>query len=46
MNQETAAIRYAPARDQLGHTAPLDQRARFPLLGLLLEFRSNSPASA
>ena len=43
MNQEAAAIRYTRARDQLGHSAPLDQRARFPLLGLPLEFRSNSP---
>jgi len=43
MNQEAAVIRYAPASDQLGHSAPLDQRAQFPLLGLPLEFRSNSP---
>jgi len=35
---------YTPATDLLGHTAPLDQRACFPLLGLPLEFRSNSPA--
>jgi hypothetical protein len=44
MNRETTAIRYTPATDILGHTAPLDQRAQFPLLGLPLEFRSNSPA--
>jgi len=44
MNAEAAPIRYTPARDLLGHTAPLDQRAQFPLLGLPLEFRSNSPA--
>jgi hypothetical protein len=43
MKQEAAAIRYTPASDLLGHTAPLDQRAQFPLLGLPLEFRSNSP---
>src|SRR4029079_2845816 len=44
MNREAAAISYTPATDLLGHTAPLDQRARFPLLGLPLEIRSNSPA--
>lgn len=44
MNREAAAIPYTPATDILGHTAPLDQCARFPLLGLPLEFRSNSPA--
>jgi len=44
MNRHSAAIPYTPATDILGHTAPLDQRARFPLLGLPLEFRSNSPA--
>jgi len=44
MNREAAAIRYAPAGDMLGYSAPLDQRAQFPLLGLPLEFRSNSPA--
>src|SRR3954471_11360527 len=43
MRPEAAAIRYTPARDLLAHTAPLDQRAQFPLLGLPLEFRSNSP---
>jgi hypothetical protein len=43
MNQEAAAIGYTPASDQLGHSAPLDQRAQFPLLGVPLEFRSNSP---
>jgi hypothetical protein len=42
MNWEAAAIRYTPATDLLGHTAPLDQRAHFPLLGLPLEVRSNS----
>ncbi len=44
MNQEVAPIFYTPATDMLGHTARLDQRARFPLLGIQLEFRSNSPA--
>ncbi|MEO7912245.1 MAG: hypothetical protein ABIV47_21585 [Roseiflexaceae bacterium] len=44
MNREADPIVYTPARDLLGHTAPLDQRARFPLLGLPLEFRSNSAA--
>jgi hypothetical protein len=44
MNQEAYAVPYVPASDLLGHTAPLDQRAQFPLLGLPLEFRSNSPA--
>jgi len=44
MSQAAAPILYTPATDLLGHTAPLDQRARFPLLGILLEFRSNSPA--
>ena len=44
MKQEAAAIRYTPATDPLGHTARLDQRAQFPVLGLPLEFRSNSPA--
>jgi hypothetical protein len=37
-------IAFTPAGDPLGHTAPLDQRARFPLLGLPLEIQSNSPA--
>lgn len=37
-------IAFTPALDPLGHTAPLDQRARFPLLGLPLEVHSNSPA--
>src|SRR5436305_6486133 len=44
MNQDAAPTLYTPATDLLGHTAPLDQSARFPLLGLPLEFRSNSPA--
>jgi len=44
MNQEASSIVYTPAIDLLGYTAPLDQRACFPLLGLPLEFRSNSPA--
>jgi len=44
MNQEASPILYTAATDLLGHTAPLDQRARYPLLGLPLEFRSNSPA--
>jgi len=42
MNREASSILYTRASDLLGHTAPLDQRARFPLLGLPLEFRSNS----
>src|SRR2546430_6584210 len=33
-----------PPTDMLAHTAPLDRGAKFPLLGLPLEFRSNSPA--
>jgi hypothetical protein len=37
-------IAFTPASDPLGHTAPLDQCARFPLLGLPLEIQSNSPA--
>jgi hypothetical protein len=37
-------IPFTPATDPLGHSAPLDQRARFPLLGLPLEVRSNSAA--
>jgi hypothetical protein len=40
----TSAIPFTRAADPLGHTAPLDQRAWFPLLGLPLEIRSNSPA--
>ena len=40
----TAEIHFHPATDPLGHTAPLDQVAQFPLLGLPLEIRSNSPA--
>jgi hypothetical protein len=35
---------YTPAADPLGHTAPLDFRAAFPVLGKPLEVRSNSPA--
>jgi hypothetical protein len=37
-------LTYTPARDPLGHTAVLDQRAAFPLLGVPLELRSNSAA--
>jgi hypothetical protein len=37
-------IPFTPAADTLGHSAPLDQRATFPLLGVPLEIRSNSPA--
>ena len=37
MSQAAAPILYTPATDLLGHTAPLDQRARFPLLGVLLD---------
>jgi hypothetical protein len=44
MSQAAASVLYTPATDLLGHTAPLEHRARFPLLGLPLEFRSNSPA--
>jgi hypothetical protein len=44
VNQEQTNILFTPATDPLGYTAPLDQRARFPLLGLPLEIRSNSPA--
>jgi hypothetical protein len=39
-----SSIDFTPATDPLGHTAPLDQRAYFPLLGLPLEVRSNSAA--
>lgn len=35
---------YTPAADLLGHTARLDQQLHFPLLGVPLEIRSNSPA--
>jgi len=35
---------YTPALESLGHTAVLDQRATFPLLGVPLEIRSNSVA--
>jgi len=42
--ESTAGISFSPATDPLGHTAPLDQRASFPLLGLPLEIRSNSAA--
>lgn len=34
---------FAPAGDALGHTADLAHRAAFPLLGIPLEIRSNSP---
>jgi hypothetical protein len=44
VNQEQTNILFTPATDPLGYTAPLDQHARFPLLGLPLEIRSNSPA--
>jgi hypothetical protein len=37
-------IAFTPAIDPLGRTAPLDYRATFPLLGVPLELRSNSPA--
>ena len=37
-------IPFTPATDPLGHTAPLDHCASFPLLGVPLEVRSNSPA--
>jgi hypothetical protein len=43
MSLDASAIAYTPAGDLLGHTAPLDLRVQFPLLGLPLEFRSNSP---
>jgi hypothetical protein len=36
------SIHFTPAADPLGHTAPLDHRASFPLLGKPLEVRSNS----
>jgi hypothetical protein len=39
-----AAVPYIPATDPLGRTAPLEYRATFPLLGVPLEVRSNSPA--
>lgn len=37
-------IAFHPAAELLGHTAPLSELARFALLGLPLEIRSNSPA--
>lgn len=37
-------VPYSPAQDSLGYTGPLPHRARFPLLGLPLVVRSNSPA--
>jgi hypothetical protein len=37
-------VPFMPATDPLGYTAPLDQRATYPLLGVPLEVRSNSPA--
>ncbi|HEX9371248.1 MAG TPA: hypothetical protein VF897_09585, partial [Roseiflexaceae bacterium] len=37
-------IDFTPASDPLGHSAPINQRACFPLLGLPLEIRSNSAA--
>lgn len=37
-------IDFTPAGEPLGHSAPLHQRARLPLLGLPLEIRSNSAA--
>jgi hypothetical protein len=40
----TGELAFHPATDPLGHTAPLDYVAWFPLLGLPLEIRSNSPA--
>jgi hypothetical protein len=40
----TSEIPFHPATDLLGHTAPLGEVARFPLLGVPLEIRSNSPA--
>jgi hypothetical protein len=36
------SISFTPATDRLGHTARLDHAARFPLLGLPLDIRSNS----
>jgi hypothetical protein len=38
------SVPFTPATAALGQTAPLDQRAWFPLLGLPLEIRSNSSA--
>ena len=35
-------ISFTPAADTLGHSAPLDQRATFPLLGVPLEIRRKS----
>ena len=36
-------ITYEPAADLLGHTAPLEHRALFPVLGVPIELQSNSP---
>jgi hypothetical protein len=37
-------IPFSPARDQLGHTAPLSEILEIPLLGVPVRYRSNSPA--
>lgn len=38
------SISYLPANDVLGHSAPLSFRALFPVLGVPVEFHSNSQA--
>lgn len=37
-------VPYNPANSPLGHDAPLDYQAQFPLLGIPLVVRSNSPS--
>jgi hypothetical protein len=44
VKQAPSEIPFYPAADLLGHTAPLSEVARFALLGVPLEIRSNSPA--
>ena len=38
------SIPFSPAREQLGHTAPLSEHLDVPLLGVPVRYRSNSPA--
>jgi hypothetical protein len=39
-----SSIPFQPADEPLGHTAPLEYHARYPVLGIPVEFRTNSPA--
>src|SRR5262245_57872735 len=38
------SVAFTAAREALGHSAPLEHRARFPVLGVPIEVSSNSPA--